>query len=444
MKLPLAMMKILKPLTVLTLAGALGLSGQVIFQKLTVANVGSAGPTNPMVTGPTNYVVANSGSYGDVLTAVTAAQVANIPTVWIPGGTNQWTNGLVESGVSLLASNTCSILFTTNLTASGIYILASSNAPVTVSNFVFDSTSTGPSSYIVGLDGSGYCFRFTKCTFLSSAVETLTIGTTDEDTNMVMGPFGLVDHCNFYLPGVNNAYNAMEVRGRGAAINYSWTQPMSWGTTNVVCVENCNFSVWPPPPTANPNAVMEGQDGLRAVIRYCNMTNFTESTHGTQSGSPNVRDSALQLEMYMNTWVLTNGNAGDTYNYLLLQRGGSSVIWSNTYINQMAAAQYGVGYWAKFWVECASAEWASESCPSQLAYPANYPAIEQIGQGVVGGMQGYQPVYIWSNNWCSANFPIYVLGADADSAFIVQGRDIYTNSVMPGYTPLVYPHPQDH
>jgi hypothetical protein len=120
-------------------------------------------------------------------------------------------------------------------------------------------------------------------------------------------------------------------------------------------------------------------------------------------------------------------------------RGGTVLVFSNT-IGQAQANLWGMGF--RFSVECASASWSSESCPSQLAYPANYPAYEQIGQGNIGGTILTVPIYCWSNSVPATTWGTYALGMDSyDALFIQQGRDIYTNSIMPGYAPLVYPHP---
>jgi hypothetical protein len=77
-----------------------------------------------------------------------------------------------------------------------------------------------------------------------------------------------------------------------------------------------------------------------------------------------------------------------------------------------------------------------------LLYPGNYPGPQQIGQGVVNGAPGLVPVYAWGNNFPGTTWGNYSLGRDnGDGPFIQQGRDIYTNSIMPGYTPLIFPHP---
>ncbi|HUC84523.1 MAG TPA: hypothetical protein VL970_04955, partial [Candidatus Acidoferrales bacterium] len=154
-----------------------------------------------------------------------------------------------------------------------------------------------------------------------------------------------------------------------------------------------------------------------------------------QSGA---HSSTLQIECYENNWMLNDTSY--TMSYVYLQRGGTSVIWSN---NVTTTSFWNLGGVCQFWVECAAISlWQEEWCTSQLLYPQDYPAPEQIGQGVVNGAAGSVPVYIWGNNFPATTWGNFALGRDSgDAPFIQQGRDIFTNSVMPNYTPLVYPHP---
>jgi len=168
-------------------------------------------------------------------------------------------------------------------------------------------------------------------------------------------------------------------------------------------------------------------------MRYCTCTNVEQGTHGTQSGA---HDSTLQVELYMNTFLYNY--AGNEEFTAFISRGGTTVIWSNSFL-QSATFELGAG--CLFQNECASASWASEFCTTNWQYPQNYPSPQQVGQGVVAGVQGTVPVYIWTNTF-NGSGGFVGLGIDAnDAKFIVQGRDIFTNSIMPGYTPLVFPHP---
>jgi len=422
-----------------------------VTSHVTITNIVSV--TNNPASSSTNYVVASSGSYNDVSYAITVAQTTGAPTVWIPGGTNVWSQGpLVDAGISLLCSNTCSILFNTN-SSTGFYLSAQGQF-VTISNFVFDVNPTnGPTGSVIDIDGSNVCFRITHCTLMQpSTALTPYNGTTPSGIHCgaalsypnsinTDGPFGLFDHCNFYFPG-GYVSDYLNVQCNGQVTGYCWQKPNSWGTTNNVVIENCNFSS----PTNNHSfnsSVVDGWGGLRVVLRYCNITNIVETVHGVNSGAPGVAQGSLELEMYENNWVF-NENNPNNFNILLWIRGGSCYFWSNNIINAMGAGQFGINAWGHFSVECASTTIYDPSyCPALLTYPANYPASEQVGQGILTNyVHSYQPICIWSNSWPNVGYNNFYLGTDSgDSPFIKQGIDIFTNTPPVSYTPLQYPHP---
>lgn len=412
--------------------------------------------TNVVVSVGTNYIVASSGSFQDVSNAVFLANLKGYSTVWVPPGSNVWTSGpLIDSGVSLLCSNTCSILFS-NQSAYGWYLYCTSNNPIVISNFVWDVVSTqSPTKYVIALDGIGNCFRFTKCNMLNyvsspSGPAGLQMCTGDINGIYATGPWGLIDHCNFYMPGSGAPCDILFGRGNGGdyssnGINgYGWTIPMSYGTTNTIMVENCNFAFTSPSSLQGAVSIFEGDSSLRFCVRYCNFTNVSESVHGTQSGTGGYHKSCMQMEMYMNHWAWNWTSSSTSAGYIFLIRGGSGVIWSNNFVNTAAAGIFAIGTWTEFWAECASSDWQEESCLSQITNTNLYPLLEQVGQGCVApNTLGLSPYYMWNNGWPGATFPVHNLGKNADSVFIQPNRDVFVNTAKPGYTPLVYPHPLD-
>jgi hypothetical protein len=394
--------------------------------------------------GCSNIVVtAASDSFIDVSNAMLQAGAGG--TVILPGGTNVWAEPLIDVGVSLLASNKASILFATNVGngSYGIYIQANGNF-VTISNFVFDVDQVnGPERAVLAIDGSNVCYRITHCLFLNASAPGAgtCFGIQSGSANPVQtaGPFGLIDNCNFYFPG-GNVYNFVNCKCNGTQSNnapsaaYTWSQPMSWGTTNVVCIENCNFNM---ATVTGSTGLAEGMSAARICIRYCNITNCEQSTHGIDSGD---QVSTLQVEFYHNN--IYENNQIDLP-YAFWQRGGSCVVFSNTI---GAAGPFMLGSAWYLTTECAVTNESVSGCVTNYIYPRDYPAPEQIGQGVVNGNQGSQPCYFWSNNVSGESylFAIGWSGGLGDAAFMQQGRDYFTNSVMPGYIPLIYPHPLDH
>lgn len=356
------------------------------------------------------------------------------------GGVYTWSNSLVVSSpypvtiTGANATNLTTILFNT-ADYDGIY----AQTPfTTVENFAFNWTNNSPAAF-VQITGSNVCYRISNCNFLGVPNKdgggfAVDIG-NNNSTAYAPGPFGLVDHCTWNWPG-SRSLNYCHVRYNGDLSNgvpsqWGWTQPMTWGTTNVACFEDCTATA----SDANgAHHFVEAQSAARICIRYCNFTNVEEGTHGIADGD---KVGTCQVELYENNFFFNDTN--NTAPYCFWTRGGTCVCWSNTVAD---TSYWNLSQVCRFTVECAeSGNWTAEGCPSLLVYPADYPGPEQVGQGVVGGVPGTVPCYCWSNNFCSTYYGDYVLGIAEDNSFIVQGRDIFTNQPMPSYTPLVYPHP---
>ena len=394
----------------------------------------------------TLLTASSDGSYQDTSLAVAHALAQNqdgwVVTVGAADGTYIWTNSLVIGPSNALTiqgastSNRPTIIFNTTAN-SGIYSRSYGHL-VTIQNFIFNTVSNVPAANIIGLDGGGVCFRISNCEFLcSGGAFGVQVGCINDD--QIMGPFGLVDNCQFYFP-LGPVYNFLNVRANGNISHYGWTQPMTWGTTNCVVVESCAFSQ---PQSAPVSHVMEADGGARICLRYCNITNLAEGTHGFQSGA---HDSTLQVECYENNFVINDSTGQHTMPYLYWQRGGTGLIWSNTI---SSTSFWNLGKVFLFTVECAqSGNWQAESCARLLTVTnGDYPAYQQAGQGVTNdpaatsGAPGRVPIYCWGNVTPGTYYGNYILGVAEDTSFIVQGTDIFTNSPMPGYTALAYPHP---
>lgn len=489
-------------------------------------------------------LTANSdGSYvGTVNALAHAAQNGNngwYITVGTNGGSYQWPSAMsfsVPNMVTLAgasSTNRTSITFT-NTGNDGIYMNCGSYE--TLRDFIFNSSASGPLSDMVAIDGSNVCFRVANCQFLNTSVGQ---GTAcgirvcpGHNATHFKGPWGLIDHTDFILPG-GPVYNVINCHANGTADNWCWSNNMTWGTTNSVVIENVTSFQPEPVPLGG---FVEADGGARVCIRYCNITNCPESTHGMASGSGN---STLQLEAYENNFVYKTATL-DQIPYWFLQRGGTAVIFSNNFVNQLNGGSGALDAVFEFWNECAGTNSAFQNfIPSGAAYsgagfytititnfptvyqfwggihdtafgfgtnpvgaasasytaianntggtfgtnvnylylkgtasatvtvgvrdvsqdnwyqepncrsdrqfyPTNYPSWEQIGQGSTNNQITTQPMYLWSNNVTASLFGSWILGHDSgDAPFIVQGRDVFTNTVMPGYNALVYPSPQD-
>jgi hypothetical protein len=387
----------------------------------------------------TAQTISTDGSYSDTAQALGYVAGKNqdgwVITVGAPGGVYVWTNTLVCGATKTVTLQSASptqrsqILFDTSAYA-GIYVSEVSNHLFTIKDFIFNWVTNQPVGCLVGLCGNGVCFRLSNCQFSSDAASKFVVQVGSVNTDLTPGPFGVIDHCQFLMP-VNDTFNLINVRCNGCVSGYSWTLPMSWGTTNSVVMEDDQFSV---PLGAPVGAAVEADGGARFTVRNCTLTNIPISAHGVASGA---KDSTLQIECYNNHFNLTDPN--NTMPYMFWQRGGTCVIWGNTV---SAISKWSLAKVFYFSVECASSQWQSESCSNHLSYPADYPGFQQVGQGVVNGAQGSVPIYIWGNTTPQTYYGDFALGMDGgDNPFIQPGRDIFENVPMPGYTALAYPHP---
>jgi hypothetical protein len=387
--------------------------------------------------------VVTDGSYSDTTNAIAyvkgKAQDGWVMTVGIPGGSYTWTrqcdikitNTFTMQGAS--ANNRPLIVFGAGsypANGSGISINAASNHIVTVKDFIFTDAVGGPAGAMLWIQGQGVCFRVSNVMFTNKVTANNCGYVGNVNADNLPGPYGVWDHCQFISTGLS-IYGVF-VMHNGSQNHYAWTIPMSWGTTNAVYFEDC----WDYASPGNGRAgapMVDGDGGARVVIRSCNLTNNDITFHGIASGAS---DGTQQVEFYQNHFYTDETVNG--FPWVMWLRGGTSLIFSNT-VRQSTSGLLGTCW--RFSVECASSQWQAEHCPSQQQYPANYPASQQIGRGVVGGSEGSVPVYIWSNVVPALSSGPAQLGMDIDAPFIQQGRDIFTNSVKVGYAPLIYPHP---
>lgn len=374
---------------------------------------------------------------------ISKAQDGWVETTGTAGGSYTWadqatfttTNSVVLQGPSSVNRITITV---SSAATYGISLTAlASNHVFSLKDMILtDTSSPAPYKGMLGINGAGVCFVVTNVTFIRSGgtfrqlPETVDCGSPN---NLAYpGPYGAFLGCS-WIGGSDNIYGVF-VRDNGGLSHLGWARPNTWGTVNAVYFENC-FAVNQGAVAHAGQPMVDGDCGARVVIRYCNLTNYTLGWHGIASGD---LDGTMQVEAYKNVFECHDLVNGLPYPYWL--RGGSGVFWSNTLVQPMGGLWAAVG---RFSDECASADWAIEHCPAQLHYPADYPAPQGIGQGVTAGSAPSQtlvPVYCWSNSLPSTFFG-YLLGLDAgDQPFIQQGRDIYTNSPMPSYTPLPYPY----
>jgi hypothetical protein len=362
--------------------------------------------------------------------------------VGVAGGNYYWTNSMwftVTNAMTLCGASTNNrptITCGMSLDQWGIRVSSVNGHIATLRDIIIKDDPAG-SLLAYGADvlvsGDGNDFRISNVKWDTIAAnDACSIGYNNGDTND--GPYGVVDHWEFSTAGT--PFYGFVVKANGANVNASWSHPMSFGTTNCVCIESGSAHAGS---ASVGRTMVDGFAGARITIRDNNITNYSIGFHGENSdGGTNL--SVLQTETYSNNIYCSDAVNGESY--IFWQRGGTGVIFGNT-VGQSANGLISSGIW-KFTVECASAaNWQAEQCPQLLTFPANYPAGQQIGRGVVNGAEGWVPYYAWGNTVPSTYYGEFLNGyGDGDYVFLQVGTNILENAgAKPGYAPLVFPHP---
>jgi hypothetical protein len=255
----------------------------------------------------------------DVLAAIALSSDGD--TVLIPSGSAHYTTNMTfNKAIWLIGAGTNSTIIYDDIPngsdslgdlSSIIQISTVSNSNYRLSGICFPSNTVR--SAVLGvakiqITGSGKAIRIDHCLFESNPQ------LRSRDITWNNYSLGVVDHCSFWaganLSFIHNTWKD-KLFGDG-----SWQDDDSFGTTNTVVVEDCDFHG-----VSSTTGVTDCYDGGRYCVRHC----FLEDCHlDSHEGGSRTR-ATRQIEVYNNT-----GLAHDSNGLLLSQRGGSSVIFSNT------------------------------------------------------------------------------------------------------------------
>lgn len=136
---------------------------------------------------------------------------------------------------------------------------------------------------------------------------------------------GVTDHNDFNMTNWQPIYVTHSTWGGQLYGDGSWSSAVDWGSTNMVVIENNRF--WGG--SSGMLSMCDGLQGARFCFRYNDVTNGGVHYHGTDSGG-RLR-STRAVEIYGNRIVCTNASP---VIYAMDLRGGTGVIYSNTFINQ--------------------------------------------------------------------------------------------------------------
>jgi len=474
---------------------------------------------------------ANSASLTDVQAAVNSASSGD--TVQVPAGSASWTGTLtINQDINLIGAGTGSTIITDSAATSVQLIVwtTTSNNVDRLSGFTFQGTAnTFGDGGSVQIGGTSHALRVDHCNFnlLQRNFELWFTG----------WQYGVVDHCFFGANAGGSAKVEHDAYGGYYYGDGSFADADYWGTTNAMYFEDnifTNISV-----TGFPAIDMD--DGSRTVIRHNSFTNVNTASHGTDSG--NRGRSLRSQEVYMNYFFWNTNAATPVSTWGIYFRGGTGVIFSNTfdngflsgttmqeyrfnvyYVNGWGGNVTGTNNWdsnsvtlfdsgthnganaatvltdtTKSWtagqyvgyillcnplayggvITANTANTITYNGPSGMIFNTGdayqihqtYAALDQPGYGqgdlladvvqndgipsntvlhaASWSRQILDPIYEWGDNLTNYSFPNSSYGTPTiinasppgNLATIFTNVEYYGNTVKPGYTPLVYPHP---
>jgi hypothetical protein len=329
-------------------------------------------------------VNAASCSRADVQAAIDAT--AEGDTVNIPSGSCTWDSQVsVSEGISLVGAGIGSTVISDAMAsnAPALLITTASGKAYRVTNF----------SWLVdGIDRYGMGSIKVAGNSESVRIDHLSL-TTHSNTNGIVWSgfvFGVIDSSTFTIyDGIplylmHTGWGGAYLRGEG-----SWTDPLYLGsnigeypTSPAVYVEGNTFDG-----TNYPSrAAMDCENGARLVFRYNYLNDSHVATHGTETGYPNRAPRS---------WEIYNNQLTSTTNYAFGMdiRGGSGVIYNNTYVGFQRAIR--IATFRTFYG--ATNNWYS--CDGLSGYDANDATVYDSGTYSGSATGGALSVIFSGESW---------------------------------------------
>jgi hypothetical protein len=201
------------------------------------------------------------------------------------------------------------------------------------------------------------------------------------------GAWGVIDHCEFTMEawtgGINIRHDAW--KGSGKYGDNSWADDPHWGSEQAIFIEDCSFNNF------SSATFIDGDGGMRVVIRHNKIYGSEAGNHGTETGQ-RFR-SGRTLEFYQNQ--CDGGPSTFKHNWMLYLRGGSALVWGNQsdrYDSLVVMSEYRLWFPATPWGQ------ADGTNPWDVNSPAVYATGTHKGENgsstLVDSAANWQP-----NQW---------------------------------------------
>ena len=135
------------------------------------------------------------------------------------------------------------------------------------------------------------------------------------------GLWGVIDHCGFtmgpWVGGIDVRHSGW--KGIGSYGDNSWADDPRWGSEQAIFIEDCVFNNF------SGATFIDGDGGMRVVVRHCTIYGSEAGNHGTETGQRNR--SGRTFEFYQNQ--CDGGPSTFNHNWMIYVRGGSALVWGN-------------------------------------------------------------------------------------------------------------------
>jgi hypothetical protein len=286
-------------------------------------------------------IQAKSASFRDVSVAVAAARDGD--TVLIPAGTVSWTSTLsitksvtLQGQTKIVGTDPSKFAVTDGTVilddvartptwkkqgdakvSALIYANFSKSQRPRITGVTFKVGSippANPSTAAVYLEGSCPNVRIDHCSFYKlKRYNFMTHGNL----------FGVMDHCWALNDAGSQKFSFNQDTYGGGNYKWgdgSWVDGPRFGTDQAFYIEDCAFTS-----INGKHGSLDGQSGMRRVVRHCYFLNCVSALHGTESGGRHR--GARMAEDYLNTFDLRGGGATGTQ-----FRAGTGLYWGNTFL----------------------------------------------------------------------------------------------------------------
>lgn len=365
-------------------------------------------------------------------------KIAEGDTITLKAGSYTWSSpvNINGKGLTLRGIDSSKVKITTATNNFMINVTEARSQSIYITDLSINKGSYG-ASFIYINDNNGKPVVIGRCRF--------TWYPNASGSNNIMVYFdtrkGLVYDCFFDLGGWSYDVQVIQaLKCKNLNDSASWRTADTMGDKDIdgegnLYVEDCTFRDFH-------QGAFDWDDNSRTVTRYCDFYDCASGGHGFCTSPYGAR----HWEFYNNRYFYDSDQSDypslrypDNINPFIWNRGGTGVIFNNTFQNITSQA------WGNKPEILFSVFAINRNC-GQIPCCTNYPCERQIGQGYDGSKYFTDPVYLWNNQ---GTFTIAVGGYNPDecgngqkiSDYLQVNRDYYNNTPKPGYQPFTYPHP---